>query len=375
MKNKMYRLCLFLAACSIFLTAAAFSPTPAQAKEEKAVSRSEGDELIAAAKKEGAVRIYATAIEPAVVPLRNAFKSKYGIDLEFVQGRPAEMGAKLQSEKRAGLHLADVGHLGETTSTMDIKPTGITQPLTGMLIASDIKNPRNWINGRLPFVDKENHVLLFTAMAMPHGVANSEVVKEGDLVSFFDLLAPKWKGKIVLSDPTISGTSPNVMAALYKTFGEEKAIATLKKLAAQEPVITRDQRQMMEWVARGKYVIGIGQSMGLFTEFKRNQAPVRILSLQEPRTVSGGPGNLIVFTNNPHPKATRLYINWLLSKEGLTIWSKALGYPPTRIDFVREWLDPATIPQPTDVFPDEEHLKLRVKMRKIVAEIFGPLMK
>ncbi len=38
-------------------------------------------------------------------------------------------------------------------------------------------------------------------------------------------------------------------------------------------------------------------------------------------------------------------------------------------------LDPATIPRSTDIFSDEEHLKLRVKIRKIVAEIFGPLMK
>ena len=62
---------------------------------------------------------------------------------------------------------------------------------------------------------------------MPHGVANSEVVQGNELTSFFDFLAPKWKGKIVLSDPTISGTSPNVMAAIYKTLGEEKLYTTM----------------------------------------------------------------------------------------------------------------------------------------------------
>ncbi len=258
---------------------------------------------------------------------------------------------------------------------MDIKPTGVTQPLPNLLISPDVKNLRNWINSRLPFLDKENHVLLFAAMAIPHGVANSETIKENELVSVLDILDPKWKGKIVFSDPTISGTSPNELAALYKTYGEEKALSIFKRLAAQEPIFTRDQRLQLEWVARGKYPIGLGQSTALFAEFKRVQAPVRFLNLQEPRLISGGPGNLIVFANNPHPKATQLYINWLLSKEGLTVWSKALAYPTMRLDIGQEWLDPVTVPKATDVFPDEEHMKVRVKMRKIATEIFGPLMK
>ncbi len=376
-KIKFFCRLFHLTGLGLLMMAFSFFPHPWPAKEALAAAASsqEWDELIRQAKKEGTVSIYATAIQPAVLPLRNAFKAKYGIDLEFVQGRPAEVVAKLGSERSAGLSLADVGHLGETTSTMDIKPMKVTQPLPNLLLSSDINNPRNWINGSLPLLDKENHVLMFTAMAIPHGVVSSELVKENELVSFADLLEPKWKGKIVLSDPSISGTSPNLLAAHYKAFGEQKALADFKKLAAQEPVITRDQRLMMEWVARGKYLVGLGQSTALFAEFKRAQAPVRLLSLREPRQISGGPGNLVVFSNNPHPKAAQLYVNWLLSKEGLTIWSKALGYPATRVDVGQEWLDPMTIPRTTDVFPDEEHMKLRVKMRKIAAEIFLPPVK
>ncbi len=378
MNNKLnYCPPLFFLVFCILMILGAFAP-PVQAREDKAsaLSGAEWDKLIAAAKKEGTVNLYATAIQPAIGPLSAAFKAKYGIKLEFVGGRPAEIATKLHTERRAGLYLADVGHLGETTSTMDVKPTGATQPLTNLLIAPEVKNPRNWLNNRLPFIDQDNHVLLFTAMAIPHGVANVDLVKENEVTSFLDLLEPKWKGnKIVFSDPTISGTSPNELAALYKTFGEEKALAIFRQLAAQEPVFTRDQRLQLEWVARGKYPVGLGQSMALFAEFKRVQAPIRILNLREPRLISGGPGNLIVFSNNPHPAATQLYINWLLSKEGLTVWSKALGYPTTRLDVGQEWLDPVTVPRATDVFPDEEHLKLRVKMRKIAADIFGPQMK
>ncbi len=377
MKCRIVRRSAYSLALGIVLLLLSAAPSLAVAREEKAVTpgSSDWDKLVAAARKEGTVTIYGTAIQPAIVPLRNAFKAKYGINLEFIEGRPAEVTAKLLSEKRAGLNLADVGHLGETSSTMDIKPTGVTQPLPALFLLPEIKNPRNWLNNRMPFLDKDKHVLLFAAMAIPHGVVNSEFVKENEIHSFLDLLEPKWKGKIVFSDPTISGTSPNELAALYKTFGDEKALSIFRKLATQDLAFTRDQRLQLEWVARGKYLIGLGQSMALFAEFKRVQAPVRPLDLREPRVISGGPGNLIVFTNNPHPKATQLYVNWLLSREGLTVWSKALGYPTTRVDINQEWLDPLTIPRANDVFPDEEHMKLRVKMRKIAADIFGGVMK
>ncbi|MBI4333937.1 MAG: extracellular solute-binding protein [Chloroflexi bacterium] len=372
-------LLLLLAGSSLVLVACGptATPPPAPVKDGKpaAAARSEWDELVAAAQKEGTVNIYATAVEAGVVPLRQAFKSKYGIDLEFVQGRPAEVQARLTAERRAGLYLADVGHLGETTQSQDIKPLGITQPVSNLLVLPEVKDPRSWIGGGLPFLDKDGHVFMFMTMAIPHSVVSTELVKTGELSSFTDILAPRWKGKIVFSDPTISGTSPNLLAALYKTFGKDKALDIFRQLAAQEPAITRDQRLMLEWVARAKYAIGLGQSMGLFSEFRRARAPIRINNFKEPRFISGGPGNLSVFSNNPHPRATQLYVNWLLSKEGSAIWSKALEYPSARVDVPKEGLDPDTVPRADDIFPDEEQMKLRVELRKTSAEIFGALMK
>lgn len=333
------------------------------------------DELVKAAQKEGTVNVYATAVGPAIAPMREAFKRKFGIDLDFVEGRPPEVMAKLTAERKAGLYLADVGNLGETTSMMDIKPLGITAPLADLLALPEVKSPEKWIGGKLPFLDQDKHVLMFTAMAIPPGVVNTDMVKEGALTSWLDLLKPEWKGKIVFSDPTVSGSSPNMLASLVKTFGKSRTMEIMQQLAAQEPTITRDQRLLQEWVARGKSAIGLGPSIGLITEFKKAGAPIEITKFKEPRHISGGPGNLIVFINNPHPKATQLYINWLLTAEGLSIWSKALGYPSTRTDVSVEGLDPVTLPRATDVFPDEEQMPLRVEMRKLSSDVFARLIK
>ncbi len=327
------------------------------------------DELVKAAQKEGTVNIYGTEMMPAKAPLQEAFNKKYGINLDFVIGRPPEVLAKVSAERNAGLYLADMGDLGETTSIMDVKPLKITVPVANLLLP-ETQDAKNWIGGKPLLLDKDGQVLMFAAMAIPPGGINTDMVKEGTITSWLDLLKPEWKGKIVLSDPTVSGGAPNMLASLFKTFGRERALEILRQLAAQDPVLTRDLRLLQEWVARGKYPIAMGHSIGIFTEFKKAGAPIEILKLKEPRHISGGPGNIIVFANNPHPKATQLYINWLLGKEGATIWSKALGYPSLRTDVGSEWLDPATIPQPTDVFPDEEQMQLRVEMRTLSAQIF-----
>ncbi len=333
------------------------------------------DELIKAAQQEGTLNIYGSDIGPATRPLREAFKERFGINLEFTAGRGTEVITRLVAERNAGLYVADLGHHGETLITTDIKPLAVTKPLPNLLVLPEVKNPQNWIGGKLPFLDKENHVFMFVALAIPQLVVNTDMVKEGELSSFLDVLNPKWKGKIVLSDPTIAGTSPNLLAALYKTFGKEKAMDAFDRLADQEPAITRDQRMMLEWVARGKYPIGLGQSMSLYSEFRRAQAPMKLVNTKEPRFISGGPGNVIVFTNASHPMATQLYVNWLLTKEGSSIWSKATEYASNRLDVTREGLDPDTIPRADDIFPDEEQMRLRLEMRKISADIFKRVLK
>ncbi|MDP2718595.1 MAG: extracellular solute-binding protein [Dehalococcoidia bacterium] len=328
------------------------------------------EELVKAAKAEGSLTLYTTAIAPLVTPLQENFGKKYGINLEFVQGRPTEVQAKIKAERNAGIFLADVGHLGETTSTIDVKPQGWIIPVEPLLFLPEVKDPGNWIGNKLPYTDKEKYVLMFVQMAIPHAVANSDTVKEGQLTSFLDLLKPEWKGKIVFSDPAISGTSPNLLTAFYEHFGEAKAMEIFQQLKAQEPVITRDQRQLLEWVAKDKYPIGLGQSMSLFSEFKRAQAPVRTLNFSEPRFISGGPGNLVIFDKAPHPNAAKLYANWLLSKEGMTLWSTITGWPPTRKDVPTGHLDPESIPNANDIFPTEDHLKLRLVVRKIGGDLF-----
>lgn len=80
----------------------------------------------------------------------------------------------------------------------------------------------------------------------------------------------------------------------------------------------------------------------------------------------------------PHPRTARLFINWLLSKEGQTLFTKAFGAPSARLDVATEGLDPATLIKPGIKYieGDAEEIDLSsVEQRKLAVEIFAPLMK
>ena len=66
--------------------------------------------------------------------------------------------------------------------------------------------------------------------------------------------------------------------------------------------------------------------------------PVRPLSaIKEGYYAASGSGNLAILRNVSHPNATKVFVNWLLSKEGQTAFTKAMGQPTRRFDVDTQW--------------------------------------
>ena len=53
--------------------------------------------------------------------------------------------------------------------------------------------------------------------------------------------------------------------------------------------------------------------------------------------VGTGSGILAIIKNRPHPNATKVFVNWLLSKEGQEVWTKELSQPTRRWDVDARW--------------------------------------
>lgn len=149
----------------------------------------------------------------------------------------------------------------------------------------------------------------------------------------------------------------------------------LKALAQNEVVLSRDDRQMLEWVGRGKFLGALGPSDVMATELARGGLPVKLQgALKEGTYLTANFGAVIYMDKAPHPNTARVYLNWLLSKEGQTVFSKASGHVSRRLDVSREGIDPELLPKEgVDYYLEhrEESEQYKEPTRKLIVELFG----
>ncbi len=338
----------------------------------KASFEQEWNALLGEARKEGKVVIAAGTLGDAKDAMRQTFSAKYGIGIETMEGLGTEVVARVKAQRQAGLYTSDVGLLGISPFALDLKPEGISISLDPYLVMPEVLDKSKWRGGQLPFVDKEHQAIALVAMTIPSFIINTEMVKPEEIQLQTDLLKPVWKGKIVMLDPSTTDAGNNWFThVLVRLYGREKGIQFMRDLVKQDPMVVREPRQVIEWVARGKYPVGIGYSMTLLAQFKDAGAPIGFPKAQEPSFTSSGSGVLSLFDKLPHPNATKVFANWLLSQEGGKVWAPAMGYPSLRLDVSNDHVDPALMPPAGIIFQGEdEYVRSRAEMRKVAAEIF-----
>ncbi len=396
MKNRCFALLaiVVLITLSVAACAPAAAPTPAatqaptvapKATEKVATPtgkpawQTDWEATLAAAKKEGKVVIYATIGQVVRESLTEAFKKQYGIDLEFLVGRGAEIGTKLMRERGAGLYLADAYMGGPTSLLNDIRPTGALEPVRPLLVLPEVTDEKAYFRGKLPFIDKGDLVFQLMLSVVPYtGLVNADMVKEGELNSYFDLLQPKWKGKLAINDPTTAGRGETFFSrtAYMKTLDAKFWSDLLKQ---QEPVITRDERGQVEWVAKGKYPIGWATDDNTIMVFKQAQAPIREIRFKEdPIPLVSASENLALLTNPPNKNARKVFVNWLLTKEGQTVYARATDRQGVRLDAPTDHLAPDLVRKPDVEYfnnDSEEFIVWRgTEGNKQAKQIFGPYL-
>lgn len=349
-------------------------PAPQREVAAKPAWETEWEKALEAAKKEGKLIIY-TAVGPAGRrALYQGFRERYGISAEYMAGRTAETFPKLAAERAAGIFLADLYMGGSTMVWTDMKPRGFVESLEPLLLLPEVVDPKVWRQGGIPWSDKDRSTFHFADYASGQLLINTQLVKPEELKSYRDMLHPKWKGKIAWNDPSVSGSG----ARWFSVMGSAVlGWDFMRELAQQEPIITRDQRLLVEWVAKGKYPIAIGAREDDVMYFVRAGAPLTYATPAEGGYRVSGSGVITLISRRPHPNATKVFVNWLLSKEGQTIYMTGAGVPSGRVDIPLEGFDfnPAVLIQPNVKYfytESEEFQLAEGKLRERAREFFGP---
>lgn len=367
-KENSLRIFLCAAACQLLIVAADLAWGQEKGWEK------EWNKVLPAARQEGKV-VVANSPDPVMREISAKFKTRYGITLEHIAGRSGEIVSRLRSERQAGLHTIDVFMPGMDPAGPVLYPEKMLDPLKPVLILPEVVAPSKWKKGKLWFVDPEE---MYVLRAFSHLTSifhiNTDHVKLTELRTAKELLNPKWRGKIAVEDPTTAGSGSNQAARIYAQLGEE----FFKKLyLEQKPVITRERRQLTDWLARGTYPIAFNAQRSDVERMRKEGFPiVDILELPDlPGALTGSPWLLTFMKGAPHPNAARVFANWIVSKEGLEIYSRGEGSPTLRTDVDESFLRPEVIPRPGVKYIDTYDWEWTVTERQRVKERIKEIMR
>ena len=338
-----------------------------------AASQDEWEKVLSKAKQEGRVDVMGPLGTDTRDALTQPFMKKYGITVDYFGGRGGQQSTRSGLERRAGRYLWDVFIGGTTTGLMAMIPMKAFDPLEPALILPDVKDPKNWRDGHLEFVDPRREMLVMLPTQRAILSVNPKLVKPGEFKSYRDLLNPKWKGKIVFADPRRPGSAQATF--MFFTLHPDLGEGFIRALANHDPVIIGDPALALDSVTRGKYPILLAPRSTILSDALRRGLPIKIVKpneLKEGSDISPGAGALALFNRAPHPNAARVYINWLLTKEGQYGLGKAIGYVSRRLDVPNDYYEAWRVPQPGAIKTyDQAAMAGKPRLRKLLNEIFG----
>ncbi|HEX9444951.1 MAG TPA: ABC transporter substrate-binding protein [Candidatus Binatia bacterium] len=300
----------------------------AEAADAKPDARAAWERTVAAAKKEGEVRIWGDMeiTHPDIVA---AFTKEYPfIKAVLVSGKVGDLMPRITAERRAGKYLADVysGGLGGR-AFYDFQRAGVLDPLKPALMLPEVVDESKWLGGRHYYADAEGqYVFMYEGSVAGVGLFyNTKLLDPKEFHSYWDALQPKWKGKVVLFERPGTG-SPNMVRVFYNPQLGPEFVRRL--WTEMDLIVSQERRQATDWLGTGKFTLCFDCAD---TDMARKQGvPVNEFdhaNLKEAGGEIGTSGNsgLALINRAANPNAARVLINWFLSRQGQTVWQEVMN--------------------------------------------------
>ena len=267
------------------------------------------EQLIAGAKKEGKLVVYASATAPQLQMYFAIFNKRYPfIKTEFFRTGKQKLVSKILFEEQAKQRIADVIHTS-VIETNILKKRGVLSKYV----------PREAASFPDPYKDPDGLWTSAYASGTLLGYNSRQVKRDEAPKTYEELLNPRWKNSI-----SIDANKIEWFAMLLKLKGR----SYMEKLAALNPTLRDGNTLVLQLLAAGEFPIAAGVYEYSVEDLKSKGAPVDWVGL-EPVITYTVAVSLPMQPNNPN--SAKLFIEWLLSKEGQEVINR-YGRVPIRDD-------------------------------------------
>lgn len=260
----------------------------------------ESDAAIAAAKREGEVVVYASMNLGEANLLSVKFEQRYPfVKVKLNRTGSEKLLTRVLTEARAKKSFADVIQTVEFGMHVLTRRGVLARyvPQANSLYAKDFKEEGFWTTVYYnPYVVAYN-TRLVPRRAMPK--------------TYEDLLDPKWEQNIMME-----GTKADWFAGVLQIMGKEPGLKYMRALAKQKPSLREGHELLAQLVVAGEGALDVNIPASSVDRVKEKGAPIDWTAVGAAPAVMVGIGQS---AEPPHPNAAKLYIDFVLSREGQKI--------------------------------------------------------
>jgi iron(III) transport system substrate-binding protein len=256
------------------------------------------DEIHKSALKEGGtMNFYGTLAQINAEKILPIFEKRFpGIKVNHIDATSDKLVARAVSEARGGRTIGDVFQ----TPLENVLQMGDQGLLLQTTLPESAEYPEGlkgsfWVAGDVQFF-----IVAWNT---------SLVKKEEEPKSFEDLADPRWKNRLIAEPRDVEML---IGFAKYKFKSEEKAVALLRRIAANNVEFHAGHSQLTELLVAGQAGACFTCYSHHFPSRIKKGAPLNYL-------LSEGVASLVgtgIFKNAPHPNTAMLFARWVASQEG-----------------------------------------------------------
>jgi iron(III) transport system substrate-binding protein len=281
-----------------------------------------------AAKKEGKVVWYTSTPFETANKITRLFESETGIRVEMFRSGGSAILRRFLQEHQAGRIAVDVLTTSDPAASADLARKGIFLPF----------KPENF--DKLPAEAKEpsgayvaQRLNMMTIFVREDKIPAADAPK-----TWSDLVDPKYKGRMVTTDPSYTALGLMTVATLSRAFGWDY----YKKLRANETMIVQGNQQVSDMLKRGERLIAAGGLDSYAADERKQGHPIATIYPSEGALIIPSP--TAVVKGSPNPNAAKLFATFMLTEKVQRLFPEDGGYA-ARIDIP----PPAGSPKLADV--------------------------
>jgi iron(III) transport system substrate-binding protein len=251
------------------------------------------------AKAEGKVVWYTSTPLIQGQKIVSLFEKEYGIKVDMFRTGGSAVLRRFQQELESGRVAADV------LTTSDPAAAAM---LTGKGIFVAFK-PRNFEKIPDAAKDKDGNFIAQRLNMMTIYLRGDKVSAADEPKTWGDLLDAKYKGKMVIADPSFTSLQVSVIGMMSK----ERGWGFYEKLRANDTMVVPSNQQVSDMLKRGERLIAVGALDSYAADDRKAGHPMKTLYPSDGVFVIPSPTSVV--KGGPNPNAAKLFAEFMITDE------------------------------------------------------------